>query len=96
MQEKDMVLDVLSGTKASIANYAKVICETGDQKLRQTYQQMRDSDEKFQYDLYQVASQKGYYVDCPTANQQESSQLKSTLTQSSVSTQGAGPTPVMA
>jgi len=79
MQEKDMVLDVLSGTKASLGNYAKVITETSDQNLRQTFQQMRDSDEKFQYDLYKIAEQKGYYTCSPSSHPQDASTIKSSL-----------------
>ena len=79
MNEKDMVLDVLSGTKASLGNYAKVIAETADQNLRQTFQQMRDSDEKFQYDLYKIADQKGYYPPSPTSTQQDVNSVKSSL-----------------
>ncbi len=79
MQEKDIVLDVLSGTKASLGSYAKVITETSNPQLRQTFQQMRDGDEKFQYDLYQIASQKGYYANSPNANPQDMQQVKSTL-----------------
>jgi len=89
MQEKDMVLDILSGTKASLSNYAKVIMETADQNLRQTFQQMRDGDEKFQYDLYKVAEQKGYYVCSPETSQQDLSSIKSSLSQ------GVTPTPMM-
>lgn len=84
MQEKDMVLDVLSSTKASIGSYAKVITECADQNLRRTFQQMRDGDEKFQYDLYKIAEQKGYYIPASSASPQESSQLKTTLTNSSM------------
>ena len=80
MQEKDMVLDILSGTKASLGNYAKVIAETKDQNLRQTFQQMRDSDEKFQYDLYKVAEQKGYYPPSPQSSPQDVSTVKTSLT----------------
>ena len=79
MQEKDMVLDILSGTKASLGNYAKVITETSNQNLRQTFQQMRDSDEKFQYDLYKVAEQKGYYTTSPPCNPQDVSSVKTSL-----------------
>ncbi len=86
MQEKDMVIDVLSGTKASIGNYAKVITECCNQNLRQTFQQMRDGDEKFQYDLYKIAEQKGYYTPSPASNPQDASSIKSTLSQSA----GAG------
>ena len=81
MHEKDMVLDVLSGSKASIGNYAKVITECANQNLRQTFQQMRDGDEKFQYDLYKVAEQKGYYIPSPSVNSQDSSHVKSSLSQ---------------
>lgn len=76
MQEKDMVLDVLTGTKSSLATYAKTIAECNDQKLRETFQQMRNSDEKFQYDLYKLAHQKGYYQPAPPADQAQCMQLK--------------------
>ena len=79
MQEKDMVLDILSGTKASLDNYAKVIMETANPSLRQTFQQMRDGDEKFQYDLYKIAEQKGYYVTSPDASQQDMQSIKQCL-----------------
>ncbi|MCL2351989.1 MAG: spore coat protein [Firmicutes bacterium] len=81
MQEKDMVLDILSGTKASIGSYAKVITETSDQNLRKTFQQMRDGDEKFQYDLYNIAREKGYYITSPTVSQEDANKVKSALTQ---------------
>lgn len=95
MHEKDMVLDVLSGAKASLGTYAKVITECCNQNLRQTFQQMRDGDEKFQYDLYKVAEQKGYYIPSPQANSQDSGSIKSSLTQSATMSQGAGPIPAM-
>ena len=80
MQEKDIVLDILSGTKAGLSNYAKVIMETDNQNLRQTFQQMRDGDEKFQYDLYKIAAQKGYYATSPNATQQDMQSVKQCLT----------------
>jgi len=83
MQEKDMVLDILSGTKASLGNYAKVIVETSEQNLRQTFQQMRDADEKFQYDLYKIAAQKGYYPPSPASSPQDVSSVKSSLSSGS-------------
>lgn len=82
MKEKDMVCDILSGTKASLGNYAKMITECSDQNLRQTFQQMRDGDEKFQYELYKIAEQKGYYTPSQTVNPQETAQLKATLSMS--------------
>lgn len=79
MQEKDMVLDVLNGTKASIGNYTKVITECCDQNLRSTFQQMRDGDEKFQYNLYKIAEQKGYYTTPPSADQTQTSSIRAQL-----------------
>ena len=82
MSEKDMVLDVLSGVKSSVTGYATFITETANPQLRQTFQQMRDGDEKFQYDLYKIASQKGYYVNSPVANDSDMNQIRATLSAS--------------
>lgn len=83
MTEKDMVMDVLSGVKASIGSYAKIITETSDPQLRAMFQQMRDGDEKFQYDLYKIAEQKGYYTCAPKADQAQVQNVKSSLQQAS-------------
>jgi len=80
MQEKDIVLDVLSGVKSSLSHYATFISETACPNLRQTFQQMRDGDEKFQYDLYKIAEQKGYYACSPQASSQDMSNVKAALT----------------
>ena len=82
MQEKDMVNDVLSGVKASLGTYAKTIAECNNTQLRQTFQQMRDGDEKFQYELYKLAHQKGYYQPAPAADQAQCTQLKNHISQS--------------
>ena len=80
MQEKDLVLDILSGTKAGLNSYATVIMETANPQLRQTFQQMRDGDEKFQYDLYKIAEQKGYYPTSPNASSQDMQSVRQSLT----------------
>lgn len=82
MQEKCMVNDVLSGVKASLGTYAKTIAECNNPMLRQTFQQMRDADEKFQYDLYKIAHQKGYYQPAPPADAEQCTNLKTTLSAS--------------
>jgi len=82
MQERDMVNDVLSGVKASLATYAKTIAECNDPNLRQTFQQMRDADEKFQFELYKIAHQKGYYQPAPQADQGQCLQLKNHISSS--------------
>lgn len=69
MQEKDMVNDILSMINSSLTGYANVIAQTANPELRQTIQQMRNSDENFQYSLFKVAEQKGYYKPAVLANQ---------------------------
>ena len=88
MQEKDIVLDVLSGVKSSLSHYATFISETDCPNLRQTFQQMRDGDEKFQYDLYKIAAQKGYYAGSPQASPQDMSAVKASLTSGQPATPG--------
>ena len=95
MQEKDIVLDVLGSSKAGLGAYAKFIVECSNPNLRQTFQQMRDGDEKFQYDLYKIAEQKGYYIPSPAASTQDATVIKTKLTQAATAHQGSGPTPSM-
>lgn len=77
MQEKDMVNDVLSMLKSSITGYANVIAEAGNEEFRQTIQQMRNGDEKCQYDLFKIAQQKGYYKPAQAASPNELQNVKS-------------------
>jgi len=81
MHERDMVFDVLSMIKASLASYAKAIAECSNQDLRQTLQQIRNSDEQFQYQLYQLAEQKNYYQPAQSASQQDIEQVRSMFEQ---------------
>lgn len=81
MRERDMVNDVISTTKAGSNAYTKAILESSNQSLRQTLQQMRNGDEQFQYNLYQIAEQKGYYHSAGSADQQEVQKVKSELSQ---------------
>ncbi|HHW49703.1 MAG TPA: spore coat protein [Clostridiaceae bacterium] len=77
MQEKDMVNDVLTMLKSSIKEYAGVITEASNGQLRQTIQQIRNNCEAFQYDLYKLAEQKGYYKPAQPASQSDIMQIKS-------------------
>lgn len=76
-----MVNDVLSMTKAGMSDYTRAIGECSNQNLRQTLQQMRNGDEQFQYNLYQIAEQKNYYKAAQPANQQDMMQVKNQLNQ---------------
>lgn len=79
MQDKEMINDVLSMVKSSISTYATTITETSNQQLRQTLQQIRNSDEQFQFQLAQLAQQKGFYKAAGTASQQDIQSVKSQL-----------------
>ena len=61
MDEKTMVNDILAGVKSDLTAYQTAITEAENMGLRQTFQQIRNSDESFQYELFKVAMSKGYY-----------------------------------
>lgn len=77
--DKEMVNDILSSCKSSLTSYATAIGETANQELRQTLQQIRNSDEQFQYQLFQLASQKGFYKPASAASSQQIQEVKSQL-----------------
>lgn len=79
MEEKAMVNDVLSSTKACLKDYEGAILETANMELRQTFQNLRNSSESFQYELFKLAESKGYYTPAQNATQQEISQVKSEI-----------------
>ena len=95
MNEKDMVLDILTGLKASILNYTKIVTECNDLNLRQFFQQMRNEAEEAQYNLYKFAEKKAYYIPSPKDTDYEIQTLKSKLTQALTTKNGAGPIPVL-
>mgnify|MGYP005851154633 CR=1 FL=1 len=77
MQEKDMVNDVLSMINSSLTGYANAIAQTSNPQLRQTLQQIRNSDEMFQYDLYKLAEKKGFYKPAQMADVGDIQHVKS-------------------
>lgn len=79
MQDKDMVNDVLSMINNSLTGYANVISQTDNMQLRQTIQQIRNNDETSQYDLYKLATQKGFYKPAIEAPIADVNQVKSQL-----------------
>ncbi len=80
MNEKDMVNDVLTQVKSSMTGYTTVLSEACNQQFRQEIKTMRDNCEKFQYDLYTIAEQKGYYQPAGPANQSEVQRIKNSFT----------------
>lgn len=81
MQEKDIVNDALASLKSSITGYANVITECDNAQLRQFIVETRNKCEQSQYQLYQMAKQKGYYQPAPQANENEVQQLRTQLSQ---------------
>ena len=81
MNEKTMVNDILSNIKADLTAYQTAISETDNMQLRQTFQQIRNNDESFQYELYKVANAKGYYKPAQKATTTEIETLKTELQQ---------------
>ena len=76
MDEKVMVNDILSNTKAGLTTYQNAIAECANTELRQTLQQLRNSDETFQYELFKVAQNKGYYKPAAQATSTEITNVK--------------------
>jgi len=76
VEEKAIVNDVLASTKASLKDYEGAIIETANMELRQTLQNLRNSSESFQYELFKLAESKGYYTPAQNATNEEINTVK--------------------
>lgn len=76
MDDKYMVNDILEGVKGDLTTLQGVINEAENISLRQTIQQMRNSSESFQYELFKMAQSKGYYTPAAKATQTEINNVK--------------------
>ena len=81
MEEKTMVNDILDSVKSSLTTYQNAISECANMQLRQAFQQIRNSDESFQYELFKVAQAKGYYKPAQSATITEIGTVKTELGQ---------------
>lgn len=79
LQDKTMVNDALSMAKTDLTFYANTISECANPQLRSTLQQIRNSCETSQYELYRLAQAKGFYQPAAMANDSEVQQVKSEL-----------------
>lgn len=79
MTDKEMVNDILSMVNSSLTTYSMSISQSANQQLRQTLQQIRNSDEQFQYQLFQIAEQRGFYKPASDASSQDIQVVKSQL-----------------
>ena len=76
MEEKTMVNDILGNVKADLTAYQTAISESENIQLRQTFQQIRNNDESFQYELFKLAESKGYYVPAENSKPDEIQKVK--------------------
>ena len=77
MEEKTMVNDILGSVRADLNEYQTAIAQCENIQLRQTLQQIRNSDESFQFELFKIAQSKGYYIPAQKATTTEINQVKS-------------------
>jgi spore coat protein CotF len=77
LQDKTMVNDALSSTKSSLTAYTNAIAECANPTLRAALQQIRNADEASQFELYKMASSKGWYKPAAMASDTEVQQVKS-------------------
>ncbi len=80
MDEKTMVNDILGSVKADLTAYQNAISESENTQLRQSFQQIRNNDESFQYELFKIAQTKGYYKPASQVTQNEIETVKSDFT----------------
>ena len=76
-----MVNDILSCVKSDLTAYQTAITESENMNLRQTFQQIRNNDESFQYELFKIAQTKGYYKPAQKATTTEVETVKTELQQ---------------
>ncbi len=79
MDEKTMINDVLEGVKTELTTYSQAISEAENMQLRNTMQQLRNSGESFQYELFKIAQNKGYYKPAEKVNEQQIIKVKNYL-----------------
>lgn len=79
LQDKEMVNDALASIKSGLTAYETAITECCNTQLRSALQQIRNSDENSQYELYKIAESKGFYMPAQMASDSEVQQIKSQL-----------------
>lgn len=80
MNDKVMINDALGMSKTNITTLTTSITECSNPTLRSTLQQIRNTCETSQFDLYHLAENKGFYVPATQATDNEVTQVKNQLT----------------
>ncbi len=76
MEEKYMVNDILENTKSEILLFTKSIVDSENVELKQTLEQLRTTLESFNFELFTLATSKGYYTPITKAKPEEISGIK--------------------
>ena len=79
MNDKVMINDALGMAKTGISTYTTAITECSNPTLRSCFQQIRNSSETNQFDLYHLAQNKGFYTPAAQATDNEVTQVKNQL-----------------
>ena len=79
MEEKYMVNDILNDSKNFIKYYTDIIIETENIELRNTFKNIRNTLETFQYDLFKISESKGYYAPIQIADLKEMEKIRNDL-----------------
>ena len=76
MEEKYMVNDILENIKSEILSFTQFIVVCENVELKQTLEQLRTNLEAFNFELFTLATSKGYYSPTIKAKPEEISQIK--------------------
>ncbi len=79
MKEKVMVSDALNAINSSLSSLGSMIPQTENPQLRLVLQQMRNSAEQSQLDLYNIARERQYYVPAKQASDSQINEMKTML-----------------
>ncbi len=76
MEEKYMVNDTLETAKSNILCFTNSIIKSENLEVKQTLEQLRTSLESFYFELFTLATSKGYYSPTSKAKPEEISDIK--------------------
>ena len=76
MEEKYMVNDILENSKSEALIFSRAIINSENIELKQALEQLRYTLEAFCFELFTLATSKGYYSATAKAKPEEISQIK--------------------
>lgn len=82
--DKTMVSDTLASINGELVRFGEMIPQTENKELKETLVQFRNTCEKSQEQLYQIARERSYYVPASKATQEEVDHVKNLFTSSTL------------